>query len=195
MMGRVFFTLAIFLLSSSHAVADRFYAGGNVAVSNFEDSALGLTFQDRPVGLRLNAGYEFSGMFALEGSYVDTGKADDTFEDVSGNVVSADAKLTGYVLSLVIRNEDLSPHLFTKLGYYNGELEGSGPGIFDGEFDGSLPRILIDDDEDGFAASVGFRHGLATEHIAIRGEIEWIESDVLDNLWSIGIGVEFSFGD
>ena len=178
MMGRVFFTLAIFLLSGSYALADGFYAGANVAVTNMEGSPLGLDFQNRPIGWKLHAGYEFSDIFALEGSYVDSGEAEDTFLDDSVNVK---AQMSGYVMSFVLQTAMTTPNLFTKLGYYNGEVEWS------------LPGITVNNDEDGFAAGLGFRHELMN-NLAIRGEVDWYEPD-LDNLWSVGIGLQFSFGN
>lgn len=181
MTGRVFITLVIFLLSSSHALADRFYAGANVAVTNIESTVLGSEFQNRPVGFRLNAGYAFSEFFALEGSYMDSGEADDA---VSGQDVTLET--TGYIMSLVFQTNLTTPSLFTKVGYYNGEVEGSTLGL------------SLDNDEDGFAAGVGFRHQLQYDmtpvQIAIRGDVDWIESE-LDNLWSVGIGLELSFGN
>lgn len=182
MIARIFITLAIFLLSGSHALADRFYAGADVAVTNIDESALGLTFQDRPIGYRLHAGYNFNDIFALEGSYVDTGEAEDTILDQS-----VTAEYSGYVVSAVLQSVLTTPNLFMKLGYHNGEVEVSSLGI------------TVDDDEDGFAAGLGFRHelppGIAPLIIAIRGEVDWLESDLIDNPWSVGIGLEVSFGN
>lgn len=174
MMVRVSLTLAAFLLSGSYALADGFYAGGDIRVTNIEDSDQGLSFQDRPVGLQVYAGYEFSDIFAFEGSYIDTGEAkDDVFDE------TVTVKLSGYVMSLVLQTSETTPNLFTKLGYYNGEQEVSGVGS------------SFKEDEDGLAAGLGFRHEIMN-NVAIRGEVDWFETD-LDNLWSVGIGVQFLF--
>lgn len=179
MMGRLFLALVIFLVGGSPALADRFYAGADVVTTNIEDSAQGLSFQDRPIGLRLHAGYEFNEIFALEGSYVESGEAEDTI-NVGGLDERWEAEQSGYILSFVLQTAMTTPNLFTKLGYYNGEVESSGP------------RGSFDNDEDGFAAGLGFRHEMLN-NIAIRGEVDWLESD-LDNTWSAGVGLEFSFG-
>ena len=182
MIGRVFISLAVFLLSSSHALADRFYAGADVAVTNIEDSEQGLDFRNRPVGLRLHAGYHFNDMFALEASYVDTGEAEDTVLDQS-----VTAEFSGYVVSVVLQNVETTPNLFTKFGYYNGDAEVSVQGT------------SVDGNEDGFAAGLGFRHDLPPDFaplaIAIRGEVGWLDSDLFENAWSVGVGLEVSFGN
>lgn len=176
MMGRIFLTFTVFLLTGSYAFAEGFYAGADVAVTNIEDSAQGLSFRDRPVGWKLHAGYEFSDYFALEGSYFDSGEAEDTVSDEN-----VKAEFSGYIMSLVLQSAVTTPNLFTKLGYYNGDQEVSAQG-------GSLK-----DDVDGFAAGIGFRHEVY-ERLAIRGELDWFEAD-LDNFWSAGIGVQYSFGN
>ncbi|MEJ2172238.1 MAG: porin family protein [Woeseiaceae bacterium] len=173
MMGRVFLTLAIFLLSSSYALAEGLYAGAGIGVTNVETP--NSSFEDRPTGWQVLAGYEFNDIFALEGSYVNSGSAKDP--DVDENL---EAEFSGYVMSVVLHTDMTTPNLFTKLGYFNGEQEVS------------VQDITLDDDVDGFTAGLGFRHKLAN-NFAIRGEANWYESD-FDNLWSVGIGVEFSFG-
>lgn len=176
MMGRTILTLTVFLLSGSYAFAEGFYAGAEVAVTNIEDSEQSLSFQDRPVGWKLHAGYEFYDYFALEGSYFDSGEGEDTVLDEN-----VKAEFSGYVMSLVLQTVMTTPNLFTKLGYYNGDQEVSVQG-------GSLK-----DDVDGFAAGIGFRHEVI-ERLSIRGEVDWFESD-LDSFWSLGIGVQYSFGN
>lgn len=177
MMGRVFLALAIFLLSGSYALADGFYAGSDVTVTNIEVSVPGPNFRNRPIGLRLHAGYEFSELFALEGSYTDSGEAED-----QGLKLESSA----YVMSFVLQNNRTTPNLFTKLGYYNGNVKGSVPGN------------TFDDNVEGVAAGLGFRHEILSNRVmpfdlAIRGEVDYMDSD-LDNLWSVGIGLQFSFG-
>jgi len=180
MMGRLFLALTIFLVGGSPALADRFYVGADVVTTNIEASEQGLSFHDRPIGLRLHGGYEFTEIFALEGSYVESGEAEDTVT-VGGVDERWEAELSGYVLSFVFQTAMTTPNLFTKLGYYNGEVESTGP------------RGSFENDEDGFAAGLGFRHEIL-RNIAIRGEVDWLESE-LDNVWSAGVGVEFSFGN
>ena len=170
MMGRIFFAFVIFLLSGSYALAEGFYAGADIGITNIEVSDA--DYRNRPAGWKVHAGYEFSALFALEGSYVDSGEAKD-------DGVTVD--MTGYVISAVFQTDMTTPNLFTKLGYHNSELTAS---------DGA---ISLEDDVDGFAAGLGFRHKL-TNNLAIRGEVDWFESD-LDNLWSVGIGAQFSFGN
>lgn len=188
-MGRVFLALAIFLLSGSHALADRFYAGADVRTTNIEDSVQGLSFQNRPIGFGLHAGYQFNHIFALEASYLDFGEAED---DVLGGTAKAD--LSGYVMSVVLQTDMTTPNLFTKIGYFNGEVDTTITGI------PGLAAIDANNDEDGLAIGVGFRHNLrninqSLYNAAIRGEVDLLESSFLDNVWSIGIGIEFSFGN
>ena len=175
-MVRAFGVLAIFLLSGSYALAEGFYAGADIRVTNMEESEQNLSYQNRPMGWRVHAGYQFSELFALEGSYVDTGEAKDTVLDESVRL-----KMSGYSMSLVFQNDMTTPNLFTKLGYHSSKIEASVPGV------------SFNDDVDGVAAGLGFRQKMRN-NLAIRGEVDWFESD-LDNFWSVGIGLQFSFGN
>ena len=179
MVERLFIALGIFLLSFSSAFADRFYVGSDVVVTNLEDSEGSLSFRDRPAGARLLAGISFNEFVGIEGSYVDTGEADDTVPSL-GTVT---AEMSGYVVSLVLQAEDVIPKLFTKFGYHNSDVDITGNGQ------------STSSNEDGFAAAIGFRHDIFYDNLSIRGEVDFVESDIFENLWSIGIGLELSFGD
>ena len=116
MMGRVFLTLAVFLFGSSYALAEGLYAGAGIGVTNVETP--NSSFEDRPTSWQVLAGYEFNDIFALEGSYVNSGSAKDP--DVDENL---EAEFSGYVMSVVLHTDMTTPNLFTKLGYFNGEQE------------------------------------------------------------------------
>ena len=176
---KVFTWLVIFLLLliGPNVFADGFYAGAGVGVSNIEESELGLSYQARPIGFKIHGGYEFTEIFAIEAAYVNSGDAKD---DVEG--LDVEVNLSGSVLSAVFQTTDTTPNLFTKFGYYNGEQEVKMPAL--GE--------SFDKDVDGITAGLGFRHEIK-DNLSIRGELDWYESD-LDNLWSIVVGLQYSFG-
>ena len=177
MLKRLLMAAGILILSSSFALAEGFYAGAGIGITQIEDSEDGLSFKDSPFGWRLLAGYDFSENFAIEGSYLNSGKAEDTIEGTDVEVeLSA---FTFSVVGLVPMNE--STRLFGKLGYYDGEEEVTAFGV------------TLDDDADGLTAGFGVRYELQNA-VTIRGDFDWFDSD-LDTVWSVGVGFHVLFGN
>ena len=136
----------------------------------------GISFEDNPLGWRLLAGYEFNDNFAVEGSYINSGTAEDTVlgEDV-------EAELSAFTLSVVgLLPVSESVDLFARVGFYTGEQEVT---AFD---------ITIDEDEDGATVGAGIRFN-TSDAFAIRGEFEWYDTE-LDTLWSMGVSFQYYFG-
>lgn len=177
MLGRLLITAGILILSSSFALAEGFYAGAGIGITQIEDSEDGLTFKDSPFGWRLLAGYDFNENFAIEGSYVNSGEAEDTVEGI--DIKAELSAFTFSVVGLLPMNE--STKLFGKLGYYDGEEEVTAFGI------------TVDDDADGLTAGIGMRYQLQNQ-FTIRGEFDWFDTD-LDTVWSLGIGFHVLFGN
>ncbi len=163
-------------LTVTTALAEGFYGGAGLGLTQIEDEDQGISFKDNPLGWRLLAGYDVTDNFAIEGSYVNSGEAEDT---VLGENVKAE--LSAFTLSLVglIPVGDKA-QLFGKLGYYDGEEEVT------------VQDITFDEDADGATVGVGVRFNTGN-NFAIRGEFDWFNTE-LDTLWSVGVGFHFYFG-
>lgn len=171
-------SLPIVLFLSPPLLAEGFYAGASIGMTQIEDEEQGLSFDDSAFGWRIHGGYEFNDNFAVEGAYFDSGEAEDT---VSGQ--SVEVELTGFLVSLVgmIPVGGDNTRLFAKLGYYDGEAEASAGGI------------TVEDDESGLSIGAGIRYDLAN-NFSLRGDFDWFDSDT-DTLWSLGVGIQVLFGN
>lgn len=168
--------LVLFLFATTTAMAEGFYAGAGFGLTQIEDEDQGISFKDNPLGWRLLAGYDINENFGIEGSYINSGKAED---DVFGENV--EAELSAFTLAVVgLLPISDSAQLFGKVGFYSGEQEVTVQGF------------TLDQDEDGATVGAGIRFG-TSEALAIRGEFEWYDTD-LDTLWSVGIGFQYYFG-
>ncbi len=168
--------LALALLAGSSAWAEGFYAGAGIGITQVEDEEGGVSFDDNPFGWKIIAGYDFNENFAIEGSYVNSGEAEDT---VSG--IDVEAELTAFTVSAVgLLPLSESATLYGKLGLYSGESEVSAFGLTE------------DDDESGLTVGGGVRFQ-TTEQLTLRAEFDWYDTD-LDTVWSIGVGFQIGFG-
>ena len=84
------------LFAMTSAMAEGFYAGAGIGVTQIADKQDGLSYQDNPVGWRMLAGYDFNEYVAIEGSYANSGEAKD---DIFGENVATE--LTGFTVSVV----------------------------------------------------------------------------------------------
>ena len=171
----IIFALAL-LTSTTNAMAEGFYAGAGIGLTQIKDEDQGISFEDNPLGWRLLAGYDFSDNFGIEGSYINSGEAED---DVLG--VNVKAELSAFTLSIVgLLPVGESAHLFGKVGFFSGEQEVTVLGF------------TLDEDEDGATVGAGIRWN-TSDTFAVRGEFDWYDTD-LDTLWSIGVGFQYYFG-
>lgn len=163
--------------ATTSAMAEGFYGGAGIGLTQIEEEEDGVSFDDSPFGWRILAGYDFNENFAVEGSYVNSGEAEDTLfgEDIEVEMTA----FTFSVVGLLPVSDAMS--LFGKLGYYSGEQEITVDGF------------TLDEDEDGFAAGAGVRFN-TSDNFAIRGEFDWFDTE-LDEVWSIGVGFQYFFGN
>jgi opacity protein-like surface antigen len=158
-------------------MAQGFYGGAGIGLVNIEEEDLGESFKDNPIGWRILAGYDINENFAVEGSYIKSGKAEDT---VFGENV--EAELSAFTVSAVgLMPLSDSTQLFGKLGFYAGEQEITVQGV------------TLDEDDDGFTVGAGIRFR-SSGRFVIRGEFDWFDTD-LDSLWSVGVGFQYYFGN
>ena len=177
MLKKSLWIVAALFLATSPAMAQGFYGGVGFGLVNIEEEDLGESFKDSPFGWRILAGYDFNDNFAIEGSYIQSGKAEDT---VFGENV--EVELSAFTVSAVgLMPLSDATQLFGKIGFYTGEQEVT------------VQSQTLDDDNDGFTVGAGVRFH-SSDRFAIRGEFDWFDTD-LDSLWSIGVGFQYYFGN
>jgi opacity protein-like surface antigen len=112
----------------------------------------------------------------VEGAYLNSGEAED---DVLGEAVKVE--LTAFVVSAIgLVPVGESAQIFGKIGYY------------DGEEDITAFGITFSDDDSGLTAGAGVRFKMS-DNVALRADFDWFDTDI-DTVWSLGVGVQFYFG-
>lgn len=176
MFKKISLILFALLFATSSAMAEGFYAGAGVGMTQIEDDSEGDNYKDSPFGWKIYAGYDFNENFGLEGAYLNSGEAED---DLFGENVKVE--LTAFVVSAIgFLHVGESAQLFGKLGYYSGEEEVSAFGV------------SVDEDDDGFTVGVGLRFN-TTENLALRADFDWFDTQI-DTVWSLGVGIQYHFG-
>lgn len=177
MRTKLFLVVLAALFATSTVMAEGFYAGGGLGIVKIEDSDQGESFDDSPMGWRIHGGYDFNENFAIEGSYIQTGDAEDVI--LGENVEVQLSAFTFSVLGLLPMSDDVD--LFGKLGFYTGEQEITVQGI------------TFDEDDDGLTVGAGIRLNM-NDRFALRGDFDWFDTDI-DTVWSLGVGFNYRFGN
>lgn len=182
-------TAVLALAASTGAHAADLYVGGSLGQSSWKvDQEPGVSLDKNDTGFKLLLGAQFSPNFAVEGGYVDLGKA-----KLSGSVgetlINGDIKGSGFFVDAVGKLP-LSPQwaVFGKLGVFNGKAKLSGTT--------STGQSGSDSDR-----GTDIKYGLGAEYalsktVAIRGEWEryrfkvWGDKGDVD---LVSVGVTFGF--
>jgi OOP family OmpA-OmpF porin len=176
MFKKIALVLLALLFATTSAMAEGFYAGAGMGITQIEDEDEGVTFEDSPFGWKVFAGYDFNENFAVEGAYLNSGEAED---DLFGENVKAE--LTAFAVSAIgLMPVGDSAHIFGKVGYYDGEQEIKAFGL------------TVTEDDDGLTVGGGIRFKTA-KNFALRADFDWFDTTV-DTVWSIGVGIQFYFG-
>lgn len=175
---------AMLAVGALSAHAGDFYAGASVGATKWRlDSSINSAFDTSDVGGKLFAGYEFMPNFALEGGYVNLGKA-----SASGNGASAEIKGDGWFVDAVgiaPINQDFS--LFGKIGVVDTKIKASG----------SAPGLAVTDSKTSTQVKFGFggSYNIA-KNIAVRAELERYRGELENSkgdvdLLSVGVSYKF----
>jgi hypothetical protein len=165
---------AFFVSQAAVAKETGLYLGASIGAATVQQSGsdpdLGdFEIDDDNFAWKIYGGYQFSGVFAIEGGYRDFGKPE-------SNITKTD--LTGLDV-FGVAGLPLGPiRLFGKLGavYWDGET--------------SISGIKVADD-DGFEFGAGAGLEFELWKLALRGEVEYF--DILDDTWMYTVGATFTF--
>lgn len=167
------------LLAGAAAHADvqpGFYVGAGVGQATLEVDGSGFDADD--TSFKVFGGYAFNQNFAVELTYLNGGKPDETFR-VGTVSVNVEGELTGFNASVIGRlplNESFS--LFAKAGY----------GTYDIEITGRSGNTRVSFDDDGSEFSYGAGAAFSfNESFELRAEYEALNIDDGDfNVISVG---------
>lgn len=184
---------AVVLAASASAQAADWYVGGSLGQSRFNESlgtagdGFTITKFDRTdTGFKLLAGASFSPNLAVEGGYVDLGKASLTVVEngEGGGTGTGNLKGHGYFVDLVGKLPVAQNWaLFGKLGLFHGKAKVSGAGGSDS------------DSGTSYKLGVGAEYQLA-KNVAVRGEWERYRFKVFGgsgNANLLSVGLTFGF--
>lgn len=181
-------TMAALLTASGIMTSTAFaqaYVGVSGGLSRWDVDCSGASSCDKSdTGFKIFGGYNLNPSFAIEGAYVDLGKA-----TASGFGVSADAQGSGFEIAGVIKAPFTREFTgFAKLGVASmkGEVSGSGFGISTSDSKTSTQ----------FVGGLGISYALSKE-MALRGEWENRRFDLPGddkatvNTYTVGLQLNF----
>ncbi|MGE0624376.1 MAG: outer membrane beta-barrel protein [Pseudomonadales bacterium] len=165
---------ALLYTSAAMAKDDGFYIGASVGAASFQEK-VDIDFEDiddfdeSDFAFKIFGGYQFNGLFALEGGYVDFGKPSNS--DIEVDAYGLDA--------------------FAVVGIPLGPIRGfaKGGGIYWDAEATLFDEFEADDDGFDFAAGVGLE--LELFGLGVRGEVEYF--DIADEVWMYTLGATFTF--
>jgi OOP family OmpA-OmpF porin len=177
---QVIAALALSAIAAASAQAADFYIGASGGTTDWKVAdEPGASIDKSDTGYKFMLGAQFHPNFALEGGYVDLGKA-----KYSGAYVG-DIKGTGWFVDAV-GLWPMSPQwtLLGKVGVFNGKAKGTVVGLGSASDSGTDAKF-----------GLGVQYSLS-KNLALRGEWERYRFDVFNDkgdvdLWSLG--VKFSF--
>lgn len=182
-------------LAFVHAAAAQGNRGGYMGFSlgslsyEEEDEDFGVeVIDDTTSAYRIIGGYRFNDNFALEGGWGETGDIEGGFTEFIPGIGDITLNLSGEYEVLTVRALGIVPFervsLLGGVGYYDADLDFTisvtGFGAVEGEAG-----------DDGATLVGGFEFNL--EHLDIRTEIEWFDSDDAVQAWDFSVGLLFRF--
>ena len=178
---------ALALAASVPVQAADWYVGGSLGASDWKDDS-GLATDTRDTGYKLFVGVGLTPNIALEGGWVDLGKA--KFSDSStGMTITGDVKGSGWfgdLVGILPINPQFSA--FAKIGFFYGEAKGTG----------SVAGVGSASEKDS-GTDVKYGLGLSyaiNKSFSIRGEWERYRFNVFDDKGDtdlLSAGVVFTF--
>lgn len=162
------FIASSFMMTSAYA-DNGFYIGGSVGNAKVS-GAPSTTFEGNDTGYKIFGGFKFT-IFAVEGGYVNFGKAEDN---------GASTETTAFDLFGLV-NLGIGPiDLFGKVGVFSWDSDLTSGGSIN---------------EDGTDPAYGIGAGLSLGPVSVRAEYEYfdVKSDYLDDIQMISVGAVYFF--
>ncbi|MBN1240999.1 MAG: outer membrane beta-barrel protein [Gammaproteobacteria bacterium] len=168
------------------------YLGASVGSFSYREDGenLGVGVSDSTTAYRLLAGYQFRGVYAVEGSWGRTGTFKERFEffDPSGTV---SFEVGGEYEIATLRFVALAPfsnvNMFGGIGYFDATLDAYQRFQTPDE----VQTAMGEDADDGLTAVGGIQFDL--RRLSIRGEYEWFDTDDGVDTQSLNVALLFRF--
>lgn len=191
-MKRVVLLVAIvtMVVAAPAAARDKngFYLGGSIGQSEIKvkggDVDIGqIEFKEGDTGYKLFAGYRFFNFLAVEGSYIDFGDPDTTFDTPLGDLYT-EIGVTGWDVAAVGSLPLGIFDLFAKVGYF----------WWDADVRAALEGDSDSDSDSGSDLTYGIGAAVWLGQIAIRAEIEWFDVAEAQDVYMYSLGLSYTFG-
>lgn len=155
-----------------------FYVGGGLTQSRFDTDNFSVAdVDDEDNSWKVIGGFRISDFFAIEGNYVDFGRASAPAVGLTGPFGAEAKAFSLFAVGLLpLNNFDL----YAKVGAAQIDAEGS------------VGAVLFDDNATEFAYGAGVQWRL--NQFAIRAEYEKYDTDVIGDLDLITLGFTYTFG-
>jgi hypothetical protein len=180
-------------LVGAPASAAEWYGGLSYGETNVETSesieGVDLDFEADDNAFKVFGGYMFNDYFGVELSYLDLGDASDRVGFDGGEIgaIEIDAEITGFAAEAVAQYPVGPVDLFAKAGMVAWDVEGDITGFDLGG--NEIGSLSADDDGEDLIYGIGARYNAG--QFAIRAEYQEVDTDGVDDLSLVSIGVEY----
>jgi hypothetical protein len=173
--------------------SDRLYAGAGLGLADYKGAFEGVSYNDRPFSLQAFGGYRISDRWSMELAYA---RSDDIESgEIAGSGVERldiDAQLETKIVRALLTlplSEALgwqkNVRVFGTIGYHDSESRSEIAELGSGE------KRTDRQNDSGLAFGGGILYGIGK--IDLRGYVEWLDRDTVDDAWSGGVAVEYGF--
>ena len=167
------------MLCAPLAHAGQGYVGVSVGGANVQAEIDLISLDETTAGFKLFGGYRFTDHFGLEFGYVDFGTQEATMD--TATLKTSIAGWTAVATGVAPMGERFE--LFGKAGLIISDTEI--------ESTGNITPYERSDQAAEFTLGVGGAYKLG--HLAIRAELEFFSSEVVDQIYLLSVGIEYRF--
>jgi len=180
---------AVLLVAGNVSASDNgFYVGASVglaklSINDFDDDDVDeFDFKADDNAYKIFLGYRVFGFLAVEGSYVDLGRFDDS-TSVGDDTLSVEAKLKGYdVFAMGMLPLGIAD-IFAKVGVIG----------WDSDITVALGDVGNPVSDSGSDAAYGLGAQFRIKSFAIRAEIEYFDVKDFNSLYMVSVGGSYTF--
>jgi len=167
------------------------YVGFGFGQLDFEALTVGFNFEDTGINQRVYGGIRFSDTFAFEASYAMTNDLKWSGSGTQLPYGRYTAQITGDHDILSVRFLAYATKVFFGIGYFDSNFDTRTRGTFpDFVLNPEFDRLTADSDN-GLTYLFGGEWPI--DSWAIRGEVEWIDTEASVSAWNIGVGAHYKW--